>query len=458
MPSRLAICLVAIGIFGCHRATPPSPSSQPVSSLLLITIDTLRADRVGAYGHAAARTPVMDAIARDGVRFDRALATAPLTLTSHASLLTGRYPPGHGARNNGLRMRPVPTLATMLRAQGFATAAFVAAFPLDRRYGLSDGFDTYSNHLPRGNDGRPLNERPASVVAGEAIAWLQGRQTGRFFAWVHFFEPHAPYGNPGTGDTRPPTTRYDDEIAVADREAGRVIAALGPRAGSTLVVIAGDHGEAFGEHGEVSHGVFVYDTTLRVPLLMRGPGAAAGVVVPAPVSLVDVPPTVLAALGLPSADTDGIDLHPLMAGRTSAGERLLYSESFAPLIDFGWSSLRSVRSGRWKLVAAPAPELYDVVADPGEAVSVAGSHPDIVARLGARADGFSGAELPGETAPDAAVDPDATRRLQALGYVGHQAKRAAAGPRAIPRTASRWRAASHWCCPRRCRGRRSRTP
>ena len=313
MRHRHLAWLVVIFFSACHRPTPPADPA-PASSLLLITIDTLRADRVGAYGHAAARTPVMDAIARQGVRFERAFATAPLTLTSHASLLSGRYPPGHGARNNGMRMRPVPTLATQLRARGFATAAFVAAFPLDRRFGLAEGFDTYSDHLPRGSDGRPLDERPAEAVADEAIAWMQSHSAEKLFVWVHFFEPHAPYGRADTRDARPPAARYDDEVAIADREAGRVIAALGPREPSTLIVVAADHGESFGEHGEFTHGIFVYDTTLRVPLLMRGPGLAGPAAVPAPVSLVDVAPTALKALGLPPADTDGIDLGPLVAG------------------------------------------------------------------------------------------------------------------------------------------------
>ncbi|RPJ65211.1 MAG: hypothetical protein EHM24_21835, partial [Acidobacteria bacterium] len=426
-------CLLGL-VLGCGGGpTRSSPPVAPASNLLLITIDTLRADHVGAYGHAAARTPVMDSLARDGVRFEHALAAAPLTLTSHASLLTGRYPPGHGARNNGMRMRPVPTLATMLRAQGFATAAFVAAFPLDGRFGLAGGFETYSDDLPRGADGRPLDERPAPAVADEAIGWLNAQPGGRFFAWVHFFEPHAPYGPPGSNDTRPPAARYDDEIAIADREAGRVIAALGNRAASTLVVVAADHGESFGEHGEITHGIFVYDTTLRVPLLMKGPGLATPAVVAAPVSLVDVVPTALAALGLRPADTDGIDLGPLIRGGAAPADRVLYSESFAPLVDFGWSSLRAVRSGGWKYIAAPAPELYDVRADPGETSSAAASKPDVAARLGARADGFSASELPREGQAPARLDPDATRRLQALGYVGSQAGRMAAGRRADPK-------------------------
>jgi len=429
----VAACFASL-VLGCGGGpSRPVASGSTASNLLLITIDTLRADRVGAYGHAAARTPVMDAIARQGVRFERAFATAPLTLTSHASLLTGRYPPGHGARNNGMRMRPVPTLATLLRASGFATAAFVAAFPLDRRFGLADAFDTYSDHLTRGTDGRPLDERPAREVADEAIAWMQAHSAQRLFVWVHLFEPHAPYGRADAGDARPPAARYDDEVAIADRETGRVVAALGPRGSSTLIVVAADHGESFGEHGEFTHGIFVYDTTLRVPLLMKGPGLPGGAAVPAPVSLVDVAPTALAALGLPPADTDGIDLRPLAGGRRAPGDRVLYSESFSPLIDFGWSSLRAVRSGRWKYIAAPTAELYDVQGDPGEATSAAASQPEVTTRLGARADGFSGAELPREVQPAAGLDPDATRRLQALGYVGSHAARTVVGRRADPK-------------------------
>jgi arylsulfatase A-like enzyme len=303
-----------------RQSAPPDPAVP--RSLLIVTIDTLRADRIGAYGYAAGRTPAIDRLAARGVRFDRAFAPAPITLTSHASLLTGLYPPGHGARHNGMRVAPgVGTLAEILKAHGFATGAFVGAFPLDRRFGLDRGFDLYSDTMPRAPDGRVQNERPGDEVVDAARAWLAnlaGREQSPFFLWLHLFEPHAPYvADPARGPagrSLPASDRYDDEIARADGLVGRIVEVLGARAASTLVVFTSDHGEAFGEHGEIAHSVFVYDTTLRVPLIVAGPGIQAGLVAAGAVSLVDVVPTVLDLLKLPRHDTDGVSLRGTLAG------------------------------------------------------------------------------------------------------------------------------------------------
>jgi len=411
-----SVCALAM-TFGCAR--PPQPSPARARNVVLITIDTLRADRVGAYGHAKARTPALDGLARGGVRFDRAYAASPVTLPSHATLLTGRYPPGHASRDNGLRVSAdVPTLATALRARGVRTAAFVAAFPLDHQFGLNRGFDVYGDQIPRGPDGRVANERPASQVFGEAIAWLRSLTPPAppalpalpaFFLWVHLFEPHAPYGDPSSG--RPAVDRYDDEIATVDREVGRLLDALGPARSDTLIVATSDHGEAFGEHGEYAHSIFVYDTTLRVPLIVSGPGITPGTRVADAVTLADVAPTVLRALGAPLADMDGIDLSPALDG-AALPSREQYAESFAPLIEFGWAPLRSIRSGPWKFVAAPKPELFDIEKDPGEQTNLAASQPTVVRDLQARADRYSPASLP--TA--ASANAEAAERLRALGY------------------------------------------
>ncbi len=429
----------------------PAPNAQrPATHLVLITIDTLRADRVGAYGYAGARTPVIDALARDGARFDQAFAPAPITLPSHASLLTGRYPAGHGARHNGLRVGDdVPTLATILGASGFATGAFVSAFPLDRRFGLARGFDMYDDHTPRGADGRAANERRGGETVAVALAWLQSitqsttpdRQPptawsraseasrgadGRVFLWLHLFEPHAPYeGDPA----RPAMARYDDEVARADLLVGRLLQGLGAARDDALIIVAGDHGEAFGEHEETGHSIFVYDTTLRVPLVMNGPGLRPGTVVHDPVSLVDLVPTVLARLGIAArGDPDGVDLAPALAGGT-LGARAIFAESFAPLVDFGWAPLRAVRTEGWKYIAAPRPELYDVAQDPGEGRNRAGEEPTRAAALAARADRYSPPAL-GPAA--AATDADAANRLRALGYASGGAA-AEAGSRPDPK-------------------------
>jgi arylsulfatase A-like enzyme/Flp pilus assembly protein TadD len=415
-----------------------SPATPAVArSVVLITIDTLRADRVGAYGWKAARTPAMDGIAARGVRFQRAFAPAPITLTSHASLLTGLYPPGHGSRHNGMRVRgDVATLATVLREQGWATGAFVGAFPLDRRFGLDRGFERYGDRMPRTSDGRLLNERPGRVVVDEALDWLQGVGDRRFLLWLHLFEPHAPYEpdaarGPDSG-TLPPGLRYDDEIARADVEIGRLLAGLGERMSSALVVVAGDHGEAFGEHGEITHSVFLYDTTLRVPLIMAGPGIGPAPSAPeTDVSLVDVFPTVLDALGLPRRDVDGVSLLPLVRGEAISA-RDLYAETFAPLLDFGWSSLRSVRSGPWKYIAAPSPELYDLSSDPGEDHSVGQGQESRVGNMATRVAKYSGPELPAAPAGQQ-PDSEARSRLGALGYVSSSSSGAHTADRPDPK-------------------------
>jgi choline-sulfatase len=438
MNHRRVIRIIAMAIvpsmlfFACGRADrTPATSAR---NLLLITVDTLRADHIGAYGYARARTPAMDALARSGIVFERAYAAAPITLPSHATILTGRYPPGHGARDNGIRVSPtVPTLAAELRARGFKTAAFVAAFPLDHQFGLDRGFDVYSDRLGRAADGRPANERAATEVAAEASTWLSANAAQSFFVWVHFFEPHAPYA----GDlSRPTIDRYDDEIAAVDRSIDvlRRAAAAVP---GTLVVVAGDHGEAFGEHGEYAHSIFVYDTTLRVPLLMSGAGVPApgageahGRRIADPVTLADVAPTVMHLVGGAMKDVDGIDLTPAFSG-SPLPARELYAESFAPLVEFGWAPLRSVRRDSWKFVAAPTPELYNLATDPDERSNVAAGQPATAASLDARVARYSPAALP----PSLSLTEnlEAAARLRALGYVGASGAGGRGGSSGAPR-------------------------
>jgi hypothetical protein len=325
-------------------------------------------------------------------------------------------------------------MATALKAHGFRTAAFVAAFPLDHQFGLERGFDVYSDRLPRGPDGKPSNERPASQVVDEAIGWLRtlaarpapsassqplAPSPDRFFLWVHVFEPHAPYGD--ASDRRPVLDRYDQEIGVANRELMRLLGSIDAR--DTLVIVAGDHGEAFGEHGEFSHSIFVYDTTLRVPLAMRGPGINSGerttnreqrtatVVISDPVTLADVAPTAMRLLGLTMPDADGIDLSPALAG-AALPRRELYAESFAPLVEFGWAPLRAIRSDPWKFIAAPKPELFDIDHDASEQTNVATSQPTVARELDARANRYS----PPRLQATSVIDASGRERLRALGY------------------------------------------
>jgi choline-sulfatase len=412
-----AVVVAAMFVVATWRGSESGQSglrtdSEQVEHVLLITIDTLRADRLGSYGWAEARTPVLDGLAQRGVRFTRAYATAPITLTSHATLLTGRYPPGHAARHNGMAMRnDVRTLATAFKSVGFDTAAFVSAFPLDRRFGLDRGFDVYDDELARGDDGRPKNERPGTVTVDRAIAWQRGLpSSGRRFAWIHLFEPHAPYDGP---EHQSSSERYDEEIHVADREIGRLLDAWGDR-DRTLVVVTADHGEAFGEHGEIGHSIFVYDTTLRVPLILVGPGLPRGTTVDVPITLADLAPTIVRAAKLPDIDADGLDLRPMIDG-AAASDRVLYAESFAPLLDFGWAPLRSVRRQGVKLIAAPRPELYELGSDPAEEHNAFDVRGEVARDLIARVDRISPPELPAQAAT---ADREAVARLRALGYTG----------------------------------------
>jgi arylsulfatase A-like enzyme/thioredoxin-like negative regulator of GroEL len=431
LPVAVSGALILLTGACAQPAQKPQGAVTKAESVVIITIDTLRADHVGAYGFAGGRTPTLDALARDGVRFDKAWAPAPITLTSHASLFTGRYPPGHGARHNGMAMNnTVPTLAATLEGAGFQTAAFVSAFPLDRRFGLERGFDVYDDELPRASNGRPQNERPGADTVSRAIAWLQRQPpNARLFLWVHLFEPHAPYGDPRQASSQPAQARYDEDIAVADREAGRLLGALGARIGNTLVAATSDHGEAFGEHGEIGHSIFVYDTTLRVPLIFKGPGVPKGAVAADDVALVDVAPTVLSILEAPSMDVDGRSLVPAFGG-ARLEPRAIYAESFAPLLDFGWASLRAVRDGQWKYVAAPKPELYDLARDAGETSNRIGEDPQRASRLETQASRWSPPEL---TAPPASASRETTARLRSLGYAGGGSPAKGGGSRPDPK-------------------------
>ena len=254
----LAIGLVVVlaGALAYRYGLPDRHADRP--SVLLVTIDTLRADRLGAYG-GPAPTPVLDALAARGARFATAIAPAPLTAPSHASILSARIPPRHGVRDNGGFVLPdsVPVVAARFREAGYATAAFVSGFPLDRRFGLARGFDTYDDRLPRGRDARraPYVERPADQTTGAALGWIAGR-TGRWFVWVHYFDPHAPYEPPAEFGPPRTSTPYDGEIAFVDREVGRLLAGIGDPE-RTLVLVTADHGESLGDHGEETHGVFV---------------------------------------------------------------------------------------------------------------------------------------------------------------------------------------------------------
>lgn len=353
---------------GCREKTKPN--------VLLITIDTLRADRLGSYGYPAARTPALDRVAAEGVRCSDAIAAAPITAPSHSSILTGLWPPAHGVRDNGTYSLPLEaeTLAERLQKNGWATHAIVSAVVLDRRYQLDQGFEQYDDDLWPEDEPKlfMIRDRPARKTTDRFLAWLDGRpaeDARPFFAWLHYFDPHQPY-EPEAQDRALAATPYDAEIAGVDRAIGRILDRLRAtgQLDDTLLVITADHGESLGEHGEKTHAVFLYDATLRVPLLLRYPRALpAGRVYEGPVRSIDLVPTVLGALGLPGGEeTQGRDLMAALRGREAPPRLPQYSESLVAELGFGMAPLFALRADGFKWIRAPRPELYDLTADPRE--------------------------------------------------------------------------------------------
>jgi arylsulfatase A-like enzyme/cytochrome c-type biogenesis protein CcmH/NrfG len=415
------LVLVLVRVRGRSRA-----GAAPRDNVLLVTLDTTRADRIGVYGHAAARTPNLDRLARAGARFDACLATAPLTLPSHASLLTGLLPPEHGVRNNGtfVLAERHQTVAGALRGQGYTTAAFVSSFVLDHRYGLGRGFEVYDDAVAdEGHEAVDFEAQRRGDRTAEAFgAWLEARRSAGvpFFAWLHLYDPHEPYAPPSPYRESFVNAPYDGEIAFADDVIGSAIARL-ERLGladRTLVIVVGDHGESLGDHGEETHSMFVYEAALRVPLILWRPGrVAAGRVVTEPVSGIDVAPTILDLVGAPPLPAPHArSLVPLVEGRSEAAPRAVYSETLSPQLDMGWAPLRAVRDERFKLIEAPQPELYDLRQDPAERQNLYAAQPQTARALEGALARIAGAGW-GAMA-EVALDAEAREKLSALGYVG----------------------------------------
>jgi arylsulfatase A-like enzyme/Flp pilus assembly protein TadD len=397
----------------------PDPARVP-PSLILLTLDTTRADRVGGHGDRPSLTPHLDALAARGLRYAKALSPAPLTLPAHCSLLTGLDPPAHGVRDNGTAALAagVPTLANVLSRQGYATAAFVSSRVLDRRFGLDRGFGVYDDRMAAeriGEYGYP--ERNAEAVTTAALAWAAKRPRGRpYFLWVHYYDPHAPYAAPGQAASPTAATRYDGEIAYMDREIGRLLQALAARDGRTLVAAVGDHGEMLGEHGEPAHGIFLYRASLEVPMIISGPGVPPGTVLAEAVGTRALPSTLLKLAGLSKeAQAFGSPLPGLSVSGPVPQALPIYSETYLPATAYGWSPLKAVSDDRWRFIQAPRPELYDVLADPGETDNLADKRPAERARLEHALAAF---ETSGQRVGAVPVKPDAalTEALASLGY------------------------------------------
>ncbi len=373
----VALAVVLVLLFVVRR--PGEVKSEGTASgqglnVLLITLDTTRPDHLGSYGARGVGTPNLDRLAAEGVRFADAYCQVPLTLPSHASILTGEYPFRHGVHNNGnyALAADKTTLAEVLRDRGYDTAAFTASFSVDSRFGLDQGFAVYDDDFRTGSPFKPLNsERRADAVFSSFSSWLAGRTAGRFFAWVHFYDPHQPYDPPAEFGSKYADRPYDGEIAYMDKYVGEVVRLLDEKGllADTLVVIAGDHGEAFGEKVEKGHGIFIYDNVLRVPLIMSCPKVLPAGLAPAgPVRLIDIVPTVLDILKLEAPAgwaIDGRSLLPLIKGRKDE-PRDVFIESLYPRENWGWSELIGIISGGWKYIEAPRRELYDLAGDPAE--------------------------------------------------------------------------------------------
>ena len=403
-------------------------------NVLLVTIDTLRADALGAYGGPAS-TPALDRLAADGVRFEFAHAHAVLTLPSHASILTGEYPHRHGVReNSGYRLPGgARTIATLLKQAGYATAAFVAAFPVHSRFGLNTGFDVYDDRFGDGFGPTDLAmpERPASTVVPLAREWIAGRSTGPagpgqdagpWFAWVHVFDPHAPYQPPPPFDMQYAGKPYYGEVAATDAALAPLLEDVRNSARPTLVIVTSDHGEGLGDHGEEAHGIFAYESTLRVPLILASLGgqpaaskaARQGEVSQVAARHVDILPTILDAVGQPVPDgLPGRTLLPRKEREAGAAPRTAYFEAMSGMLNNGWAPLAGVLVDRDKFIDLPIAERFDLAADPAERSNLYGRSPERDRTLAASLNALA-PTLPGQRA---AEDPAAAASLRALGYV-----------------------------------------
>jgi choline-sulfatase len=403
---RFSWCLLLLTSLGAACRYEPSAPLTPRPDIVLITIDTLRADRI-----SPTLTPTLDVLARRGVRFTNARTAVPLTLPAHVTIMTGALPPAHGVRENGVTFKPgPPPLARLLHDNGYSTAAFVGAYVLDRRFGLADGFDVYNDRITRDPE-RPLRleaERRGEEVVNAARAWLAAAKRP-VFLWVHLYDPHAPYDPPAEWRAKARGNAYDGEVAYADAQIDRLLDGLKERGllDSSLIVATGDHGEGLGEHGEDTHGMLAYDSTLRVPLIATSPQLKARTVTSA-VSLADLAPSVLHRIGLggPTARTVDLFAEPQPA-------RDSYAETLYPATA-GWHPIQALATKQWKLLLSSEPELYDMTADRAETRNLAASAPGVVRQL---TNALQERERSAGTAPAAEVSQEAADRLRSLGYV-----------------------------------------
>ena len=429
---RIALLLAGALLPACRSA---SPGPYPDASVVLVSIDTLRADHLALYGYAAGSTPHLDALGREGIVFDDVYSHCPLTLPAHASMLTGLLPPHHGVRDNqGFTLAADKrTLASRFRAAGFETGAAVSAYVIRAGTGISQGFDAYDDALPldQSVEALAVQRRDGAQAVESLLRWIDGR-TGsrRFFAFLHLYEPHAPYAPPPAYAAL--AQPYDGAVAYADELVGRLVTRLGEhgRLDRVILAVTADHGEGLGDHGEQEHGLFLYREAVHVPLVVRLPGAPrAGTRVAGTTAQVDIAATLLDLAGLGADGMDGRSQRLALAG-TSMERRPVYSETFYPRYHFGWSELLAATEDRYRYIQAPRAELYDVRADPGERANLAPQRADTARSM---AGWIATARGPVEAAAPAAVPSDVAENLRALGYVGGRAPLASPGPLPDPK-------------------------
>ena len=416
VPGLLAI---AVGLHLFARGVA-RPAGRPGLNVLLVTIDTLRADALGSYGDTEAATPILDRLAAAGARFERARAHNVVTLPSHANILSGRHPFEHGVRDNaGFRFpSDMPTLATLLEARGYRTGAFVSAFPLDSRFGLDRGFDVYDDRLgdPERVASFRMSERSGAETVAAAQAFLQAEAGRPWFCWVHLYEPHAPYEPPARLAARFASAPYKGEVAAADEALAPLLEPLlsAGRKGNTLVIVTADHGESLGEHGEKTHGIFAYEATLRVPLIVFAPALFGPRVVPDPVRHVDILPTILDASAVPAPPgLPGRSVLSAARGRTLEPAPT-YFEALTAAANRGWAELHGVVRDERKYIRLPLPELYELPGDAGERHNLAASRADRLAEMRTFLQAYP---LDGARRSPQNESAETRERLQSLGYL-----------------------------------------
>ena len=416
--ASVIVCLLGLPSW----AAPASPSN-----VVVITIDTLRADHVGCYGDKEIKTPNIDALAQEGIRFERAFTPVPVTLPAHTALFTGTYPLRSGMHDFAdNKLNPSqPTLASVLKAKGYTTGAVIGSAVLDSRFGLNHGFDFYYDHFDFSRlqeSNLDEMERPGDAVADQAIEWLDQNYRKKFFLWMHLYDPHYPYRPPSPYSEEYKDRPYDGEIAFADSQVGRLIRELKDKGvyQNTLIVLTGDHGESLGEHGEKTHGFFIYNATLHIPVVIRLPGSPAARTVFALISLPDLMPTVLSYLKIDvPSEVQGRDLLPFLDDNHIESNTSLYAETFLPRLHFNWSELRGAETANYHFIDAPKPELYDLSKDPGETNNLFSQKKAVAEEMRAKLTALiqqygTGQELAQKTG----LDPALMERLKSLGYAG----------------------------------------